>query len=124
MPSFPKYVEFHEEGPREGFQMDENIYPLEKRVALIDALSEAGIPQIQVGSMVDPVKVPTMADTDKLFRLIKKKKGVRYTVLWLNERGFHRALALPDVTLQGYLYFYASDALARRNNNRSAEQMR
>lgn len=124
MSDFPKFAEFHEEGPREGFQIEQVIHPIERRVELIDALSESGLKQIQVGSLVNPKKVPTMADTPELFERIRKVPGVRYTALWLNQQGFFKALALPGIALEGWLYFYASDALARANNDRSAEQMR
>ena len=63
MADFPKSVEFHEEGPREGFQIEKTIYPIEKRVEFLNLLSETGLKQIQVGSMVNPKKVPPMADT-------------------------------------------------------------
>ena len=33
MSDFPKFVEFHEEGVREGFQMEPVTYPREQRVA-------------------------------------------------------------------------------------------
>lgn len=124
MADFPKSVEFHEEGIREGFQIEKKIYPIEKRARLIEALAESGLKHIQVGSMVNPKKVPTMADTPELFAMINKRPDVRYTVLWLNQKGFERARQLPGIALDGWLYFYASDALARANNDRSAEQMR
>jgi len=93
----PKHVEFHEEGPREGFQIEKKIYPLEERAALVDALSETGLVQIQVASFVNPKAVPAMADADRLFAVIHRKPGVRYTALWLNEKGFARAAATPGV---------------------------
>jgi hypothetical protein len=34
MSDLPKHVHFHEEGPREGFQIEPVIYPLADRVAL------------------------------------------------------------------------------------------
>lgn len=124
MSDFPKSVEIHEEGPREGFQIEPVVHPIEKRIALIDALSETGLKHIQVGSFVNPKKVPTMADTPELFARIKKKPGVHYAGLWLNKTGFLRAREVDGITLQGDLMFYASDALARSNNDRSAEQMK
>lgn len=54
MGDFPKFVEFHEEGPREGFQIEKTIYPIERRVELIDLLSETDLKRIQVGSFVSP----------------------------------------------------------------------
>ena len=124
MSDFPTFVEFHEEGPREGFQLETVLHPIESRIRFIDTLSRTGLRQIQVGSLVNPKKVPTMADTPELFARIEKAPSVKYTVLWLNRPGFLKALEIPDVTLEGWLYFYASDALARANNDRSAEQMR
>ena len=124
MSKLPKRVEFHEEGPREGFQIEKKIYPLADRVALVEALAETGLPHIQVASFVNPKKVPGMADTEQLFGAIKKKPGVHYTGLWLNEQGFLRAKATPGVDLQGKLSYYASDRFAMMNNNCSAAEMR
>lgn len=124
MGDIPKFVEIHEEGPREGFQIEKTVFPIEQRVQFINALSRTGLKQIQVGSLVNPKKVPTMADTPELFARIDKRPGVSYTALWLNKTGFFRAREIPGISLQGYLYFSASEGLARSNNNRSADQMR
>ncbi|MES2415944.1 MAG: hydroxymethylglutaryl-CoA lyase [Pseudomonadota bacterium] len=124
MSSLPKFVEFHEEGPREGFQFEKQTFPLEQRLELIDALAQTGVPQIQVASFVHPKVVPQMADSEELFARLKPRPGVAYTGLWLNERGFERALKVPNITLSGGLNFYASDAFSRMNNNRSAIEMR
>ena len=124
MSDIPKWVEFHEEGPREGFQIEKTVYPLEQRAQLIEALAETGLKQIQVGSFVSPKAVPTMADTDQLFDKIRKREGVRYTALWLNRQGFDKAAATPKVDLDGKIMFYASDAFCRRNNGCAADEMR
>lgn len=124
MTNFPKFVEFHEEGLREGFQIEPRSFPIERRAELVEALAASGLKHIEIGSIVNPRKVPTMADTPELWARIKKRPDVKYTVLWLNQRGFERARQLPDLKLSGLLLFYASDALARANNDRSAEQMR
>ena len=58
MGDLPKRVEFHEEGPREGFQIEKTLYPLADRVALVEALAETGLKHIQVASFVNPKKVP------------------------------------------------------------------
>jgi hydroxymethylglutaryl-CoA lyase len=64
-----------------------------------------------------------MADSEPFFAAIRKKSGVEYTGLWLNEQGFARARATPGVDLQGKISLYASDAFAQRNNRCSAEEM-
>ena len=117
MSDLPKKVIFHEEGPREGFQIEPVIYPLAGRIELIDALSASGLSQIQVGSFVNPAAVPTMADVADLFAGITPRKGTRYTALWLNESGFRRAQMTPNVDIAAYLMLYTTDEFSRRNNN-------
>lgn len=124
MSDLPSCIEIHEEGPREGFQFETTIYPLAERVAFVDALSETGLKQIQVASFVSATRVPQMADSEKLFSSIRTVPGVRHTALWLNEQGFLRARATPNVDLTGTLLFYASDAFAQQNNGCDAQTMR
>ena len=124
MSDLPKRVIFHEEGPREGFQIEKRLFPVQDRVELVDALARSGLRQIQVGSFVSPKAVPTMADIDQVFRGITPREGVRYTALWLNEAGFRKAQSTPQVDIFGYLMFYTTDALSLRNNNCTAQEMR
>ena len=124
MSDFPTSVEFHEEGPREGFQMEQQTYLLADRAALIDALAASGLKQIQVASFVSPRAVPQMADTAELFATIVKRPGTRYTALWLNDNGFDRARACDRVDLDGKLMFYTTEPFSQRNNNCSVAEMR
>jgi len=124
MSDLPKIVEFREEGPREGFQIEAKKFPLSARAELIDALSETGLKRIQVGSFVSPKAVPQMADTAELFQAIKRKPGVRYTALWLNEKGFHLARDTQHVDLEPNLLFYTSEKFSMSNNNCSCNDMR
>jgi hydroxymethylglutaryl-CoA lyase len=119
----PKRVEFREEGPREGFQIEKTIFPLAERVKLVEALAETGLHHIQVASFVSPKHVPQMADSAEFFAAIRKKPGVQYAGLWLNEQGFERARATGHVDLSGKISLYASDAFAQRNNRCSAAEM-
>ncbi|MBE7417868.1 MAG: hydroxymethylglutaryl-CoA lyase [Ideonella sp.] len=123
MSHLPRHVEIHEEGPREGFQIEPRSFPLGERAALVEALADAGLAQIQVASFVSPQRVPQMADAAELFGAIRKRPGVRYTALWLNEAGYRRARAVPQVDPVGTLHYYASDAFARANNGRGADEM-
>jgi len=124
MPDYPEFVEFREEGPREGFQIEPEIHPIEERIALIDLLSQTGLKRIQVGSFVSPQYVPQMADTGTLFERIRRKPGVKYTALWLNEKGFRKAQTAHRVDMDPKLLFYASNTFSQKNNNCSAEEMR
>jgi hydroxymethylglutaryl-CoA lyase len=124
MSDFPKFVEIREEGPREGFQIEKKIYPIEQRIELIDLLSDTGLKRIQVGSFVSPKYVPQMADTGELFQRIKRVPGVSYTGLWLNDKGFRKALTAHQVDIDARLLFYPSDTFSRQNNNASSMEMR
>lgn len=124
MSDLPKAVEFHEEGPREGFQIEKTLFPLAQRAKLVERLADSGLKQIQVGSFVSPKAVPTMADVGDLFAAIRKRGGVRYTALWLNEAGFRRAASTPGVDLDGKLIFYTTDAFCLKNNNCTAAEQR
>ena len=122
MNDLPKQIEIHEEGPREGFQIEPPGFSLAARAGLVESLAGTGLAQIQVASFVNPVRVPQMADAAELFARIRKVDGVRYTALWLNEKGFERARSVPQVDIDGALYFYTSDAFSRMNNGASAEE--
>jgi isopropylmalate/homocitrate/citramalate synthase len=124
MSDLPKFVELHEEGPREGFQIEKGAFSLKDRARLIDALSETGLKRIQVASFVNPKAVPSMADAEQLFQAINRREGVKYTSVWLNKRGFERALKTPGVYLYGKMNLYTTDAFCRSNNNSSAAEMR
>ena len=68
-------ISIHEVGPRDGLQVEKEAVPLQEKIRWIDALMDSGIDIIQLGSFVHPVKVPQMADTDKLFAHYSAQQG-------------------------------------------------
>jgi hydroxymethylglutaryl-CoA lyase len=88
-----KTVLLQEVGPRDGLQNEAIILSPEVRADLIERLVDAGLGRIQIGSFVNPRRVPQMAETDKVWKLLGKKQGVRYSVLVLNQRGVEQAIA-------------------------------
>jgi len=124
MAQLPKTVEIREEGPREGFQIEKNLIPAARKIEFIDALAKTGLKHIQIVSFVDPRRVPNMADAEEVVAGITPQPGVHYTGLWLNDKGFERALATRRLHIEGGLNVSASDAFIKRNQNRSiAEQI-
>lgn len=119
MSDLPKRVLINEEGPREGFQIEPGPITTARKIELIDALSETGLQQIQVASFVSPKAVPQMADAAEVVAGFKRKPGVRYTALWLNDRGLERAIATGRLDIRGTLSLCASAKFLRRNQNRS-----
>ena len=64
----PKSVEIHEEGPREGFQIEPGPIGSADKVRLIEALAQTGLRDIQVSSFLNPRLVPGWADADDVVR--------------------------------------------------------
>src|SRR5512141_353703 len=88
-------VFIHEVGPRDGLQVEKTTVPLEEKIRWAEGLCAAGVDIIQLGSFVNPEKVPQMADTDALFRHFagNKPAHVIFSGLVLNEKGLERGLA-------------------------------
>jgi hydroxymethylglutaryl-CoA lyase len=123
MSDLPTSISIKEEGPREGFQIESAEIPTAQKVALVDALSETGVRQIQIASFVNPKKVPGMADADEVVRRFNKKPGVDYSVLFFNTQGFERALGFGDrLTVKGALPLCASETFLKRNQNRTLKE--
>ncbi len=122
MSDLPESVCIVEEGPREGFQFEKGAIPTARKIALIDALSQTGLDHIQVVSFVNPRAVPGMADAEDVVRGIAPRPEVDYTALWLNDKGFERALRFDRLTLKGTIQLAASEKFLKRNQNRTAEQ--
>src|SRR5579862_2467965 len=122
MSDLPTSVRISEEGPREGFQFEKGPISTERKIALIDALSQTGLDHIQIASFVNPKNVPGMADADEVEDRIAPQPGVTYTALWLNEKGFARALTHERLTNTGTIQLCTSEKFLKRNQNRTAEQ--
>jgi hydroxymethylglutaryl-CoA lyase len=124
MSDLPTSVSINEEGPREGFQIESAAIPASRKIELIDALAETGIRHMQIVSFVSPTRVPGMADAEEVVRGITPKSGVKYTGLWLNEKGLERAIATGRLTIEGKISLAASERFQKRNQNKTiAEQI-
>jgi len=123
MSDLPAAVQITEEGPREGFQIEKGAIPTARKIELIDALAQTGLKRIQIVSFVNPKAVPGMADADDVVRGIAAKPGVAYTALWLNEKGFERALKFSGRLINtGTIQLCASEKFSLCNQNRTAAQ--
>jgi hydroxymethylglutaryl-CoA lyase len=122
MSDLSKSVRINEEGPREGFQFEKGAIATARKIELIDSLSQTGLKQIQVASFVNPKAVPGMADADEVVARFHRAPGVRYTALWLNEKGLQRAMESRRLDISGQLALTASETFLKRNQNRSAAE--
>ena len=122
MTDLPKRVHIQEEGPREGFQFEKGKIPTARKIELINRLSETGLDHIQIVSFVNPKLVPGMADAEDVVRGINPRPGVAYTALWLNDKGFERALAVGILDFVGSVVVATSPTFLKRNQNKTPEQ--
>lgn len=83
----------HEVGPRDGLQAEKQVVPSEKKLEWLRTLVNSGLDIVQVGSFVRGDKMPQMADTDELFRVLAKEPHrAVLSGLVLNEKGLERAM--------------------------------
>lgn len=111
----PKHVHLIEVGPRDGLQNEQEFVPTSAKIALIDRLAAAGLPNIEAGAFVSPRWVPQMADSAEVLHGIVRRPGTHYSVLVPNLKGFERALAahVQEVVIFGA----ASEAFSHKNIN-------
>ncbi len=90
-------IVLHEVGPRDGLQAEQTLVPIEKKIHWIERLIASGIDIVQVGSFVNPERVPQMADTHRIFewfaRSERRPARTVLSALVLNEKGLDRGLA-------------------------------
>ena len=89
---FPKRVSIFEVGPRDGLQPEPEFIPTEKKIELVNRLTDAGCQRIEVTSFVHPKWVPQMADAKAVVAGINRKEGVTYNALIPNLRGLELAI--------------------------------
>jgi len=81
-----------EVGPRDGLQNEAALVPTEAKVAFVDALSESGVREISAGAFGAKLPGAQLADSAEVFENMKRKEGVHYLALVLDERGLDLAL--------------------------------
>ncbi len=117
---YVKQVNICEVGLRDGLQNEKVCPTTAEKIELVNAMTEAGFPVIEVGSFVSPKAVPQMADTDDVFQSITRKDGVEYRALIANARGVDRAIACGCTKVK--LNVSASVAHNLANLNRTPAQ--
>jgi len=116
----PSRVTLVEVGPRDGLQNEKAAVGAAQKVELVHRLQDAGLTEIEVTSFVSPKWVPQMADNAEVLAAIRRRPGVRYSVLTPNLKGLEAALAskVDEVVVFGA----ATEAFSQRNINCSIEE--
>ena len=115
-----RHVTIVEVGPRDGLQNEAATVGTSDKAVLVDILSDAGLPVIEVSAFVNPKRVPQLADAAEVFARITRRPGTRYTALVPNLLGLERAAAagLDEIAI----FAAASEAFSRANINLGIEE--
>jgi len=111
----PTHVTLVEVGPRDGLQNEAAPVSAAQKVELVHRLQAAGCREIEVTSFVSPKWVPQMADNAEVMAGLRRRAGVRYSVLTPNMKGLEAALdSKPGEVV---VFAAASEAFSQRNIN-------
>jgi hydroxymethylglutaryl-CoA lyase len=115
----PTRVNLVDVGPRDGLQNEKQPVPAEVKIGLVHRLQDAGLKDIEVTSFVSPKWIPQMADNAEVMHGIRRKAGVRYSVLTPNMKGFEAAVAAPREEWPDEIVVFgaASEAFSQKNIN-------
>ncbi|MBZ4677916.1 hydroxymethylglutaryl-CoA lyase [Shewanella chilikensis] len=114
----PPKVSLFEVGPRDGLQNETSV-STQAKIALIEALADAGVKRIEAASFVSPKWVPQMADSGEVLRGISRRAGVCYSALTPNLKGLE--LALDADADEVAVFAAASEGFSQKNINCSIE---
>jgi len=92
-----------EVGPRDGFQSIAPFVPTATKIAVIEALYQAGVRRMETTSFVSASAVPQMADAAEIVAATSRLDGLDAQVLVPNARHAERALAAGATHLSAFL---------------------
>ena len=125
MSSYPEVV-ITDETLRDGFQIEDVAITVEQKIRLIDAIADAGVKRIVVGSFVSPKWTPQMADIEEVVTALKPKPGISYLAVALNQRGHDRIAAYsPPLTVESMIpqtHQHMCASFSVRNTNATPEK--
>lgn len=124
--NLPHRVELRDITCRDGFQHESSFIPTETKLYFLEALAEAGFRWLEATSFAHPRFVPQFRDAEALLKQLKKKPGVTYNAITLNERALDRCLQTVEQGCGPDLVLYmisTSESHNRRNTGRSREEM-
>jgi len=111
---------------RDGLQNEKTLVSTADKVALITRMIDAGARRFEVGSFVNPARVPQMADTPEVIAALPDLADVSYIGLCLNRKGVERAAASRIGNKRGVdeagCVAVASDAFGKANQAQTSAE--
>ncbi|MFN2586785.1 MAG: hydroxymethylglutaryl-CoA lyase [Actinomycetota bacterium] len=96
-------VRIREVGPRDGIQSEKASIATADKIALIDALSAAGLRYVEAVSFVSPRAIPQMADAREVWEGMTRRPGVVYSALVPNRKGAETAAEVGVDSMQVFV---------------------
>ncbi|HEV8714281.1 MAG TPA: hydroxymethylglutaryl-CoA lyase [Candidatus Binatia bacterium] len=118
--TLPTKVKIVDLTARDGIEGIKRLIPVDFRVELVNRLTGAGFPAIEVGEFVSPKVIPAVQYTEQVVQRITPKPGVEYSALVPNLRGFTDALAAGVKYIT--IFASATESFSHANINCSIEQ--
>jgi len=120
-PALSNNATLEEQSLRDGLQNEARLFSLDEKLELVGLLVEAGVKRLQIGSFVDPRRVPQMGQTEELARLVHAAwPDLVCSGLVLNAQGLDRAVGCGMRHLS--LSVSVSDGHSRSNAGCSAQE--
>ena len=121
-------VTVYEVGPRDGLQNEARTLSTDDKLALLQALVDAGLRRIEATSFVSPRWIPQLADAAEVTARLPRAPGLSYVVLVPNAKGLERLLEVLDRTgpdrppVEAAVFLSASETHNRKNVNKTVEE--
>jgi hydroxymethylglutaryl-CoA lyase len=115
--NLPEKITISEVGPRDGLQSLDKWIATDTKIAMIDRLSRAGFPVIEVTGFARTTVIPNLKDAEEVCARIERRPGTVYRALVPNVRGTERALDSKLDELLGLIT--VSETYLRKNQNMS-----
>ncbi len=120
MLNLPERITISEVGPRDGLQSLDRWIPTDTKVAMIDRLSRAGFPVIEVTGFVRNTVIPNLKDAEEVCGRIQRRPGTIYRALVPNARGADRAVGARLDEMLGLIT--VSETYLRKNQNMTLDE--
>ena len=120
MLKLPDKASVVEVGPRDGLQSFPDWVDTDRKVAMIDRLSDAGFPVIEATGFVHPRVIPHLRDAEEVMARIRRRPGTIYRGLVPNAKGAERAVAAGVDELLGLIT--VSETYLKKNQNMTLDE--
>jgi hydroxymethylglutaryl-CoA lyase len=118
--NLPERITISEVGPRDGLQSLDKWIDTDTKVAMIDRLSQARFPVIEVTGFTRSTVIPNLRDAEEVCGRIQRRPGTVYRALVPNARGAERAVGAHLDEMLGLIT--VSETYLRKNQNMSLDE--